>query len=188
MRAAVLDEARQNRRACEPRALDASVVEHASGVERRDRGHRWPRAAELPSGSISRPRKSHVCAELCSVWVWVVGVGGVVVGVVFWNKTLQGTHLRAIECQTELLNNQSPVRRGSRGAASPSAASCRRRIKAAGATTGELGWRHGGDWYGWGHVTLSHSRFVSVVWASVAIGFPVLSTDRLQPPVHIVSK
>ena len=31
---------------------------------------------------------------------------------------------------------------------------------------------------GGGHVTLSHSRFVSVVWASVAIGFPVLSTDR----------
>ena len=37
------------------------------------------------------------------------------------------------------------------------------------------------NWYGWGscpHVTLSHSRFVSVVWASAAIGFPVLSTDR----------
>ena len=31
---------------------------------------------------------------------------------------------------------------------------------------------------GGGHVTLSHSRFVSVVWACVAIGFPVLSTDR----------
>ena len=27
----------------------------------------------------------------------------------------------------------------------------------------------------------SHSRFVSVVWASVAIGFPVLSTDRFSP-------
>ena len=30
------------------------------------------------------------------------------------------------------------------------------------------------------HVTLGHSRFVSVVWASVAIGFPVLSTDRFH--------
>jgi len=36
---------------------------------------------------------------------------------------------------------------------------------------------------GGGHVTLSHSRFVPVVWASVAIGFPVLSTDRCQVQV-----
>ena len=38
---------------------------------------------------------------------------------------------------------------------------------------------------GRGHVTLSHSRFVSVVWASVAIGFPVLSTDRSSAAISM---
>ena len=42
------------------------------------------------------------------------------------------------------------------------------------------GWRHGGDWYGRGSCHFLTLDCRSVGLACIAIGFPVLSTDRLQ--------